>query len=373
MKKKGLVISLVGVMVAASSSALLFLNQNAGAYAFADADCDGFHYSEVTPTYDTDGHREYWICCKHANEIFFTEPETGHWEDHTDEQMIGGFDKTHPAYLPAWNATDYVRTTSTVNENNGRYINEKFTINASGNIPKYEHTREKIEYGCVTVADYSSGGSKPVETCYSPEMFNKTFEGIELNVDTSKKTVVLNVTQSGGYTFDKCCLTFPSSQVHTLTIKGEPLTINAAQGCTNDGLSFWCSSKIGSMCTAVIDTDVTVTCAGTGSSKSAVNESILTINSGASLTVSGFANGTQTCYSSITVNGLLDVTANTCAFYSSNNSGTNRTIVVASESGIQADGNYMGKGGTLTFSRNNNVVVGYSLYKHVVIGPSITE
>ena len=62
--------------------------------------CDhvGYHYDEVMPSESAPGHYEFWACCK-CHEVFLEEPAVGSFVDAAENQMTGGIDDTHPAYL----------------------------------------------------------------------------------------------------------------------------------------------------------------------------------------------------------------------------------------------------------------------------------
>ncbi len=225
--------------------------------------------------------------------------------------------------IPALNETDYTRKV-TRDGTNSRSLHEKWTLKDPASIGKDQYiiTKDYVNGGYVTVTDASG-----VATHYTPYNFNSTFDGVELSYDASSKTTTLTVADTG-FTFEDMTLTFPANAKGTVVITGGPLTISAPENSNCDGLSFWGSSTVGSMLTGVIDTDVIITCPGDGSSKFGLNESILKINEGASLTIDGFDNGICACYTDITVNGLLDVTGSVLSIASSNTSKT-RTIKVA--------------------------------------------
>ena len=60
---------------------------------------DGYHYDAKMNTSSEAGHLEFWTCCQ-CHEIFLTEPTEGTFIDQVDEDMVGGLDESHPAYLP---------------------------------------------------------------------------------------------------------------------------------------------------------------------------------------------------------------------------------------------------------------------------------
>ncbi len=341
MKKKGLIISIFGSCIVACSSALLFMNQNSGMYAFASDDCEGNHYAELAPTFDNPGHREYWICCKHG-EVSLTKPDVGTFNDQSDDKMIGGVDTHNPAYLPALNTTDYtVNSTSSSGK-----LTEKWTKSSSVG-PDYVLTKT-YDYGAITIKDYSSG--KEVVNSYSYNTFNDAFEGIELSVDTSTSTMTFDVTKEGGYTFENVLIDIPSCTTNKCIFTGEPLTVIAPDGDKGDGISFSCSATTSPknlMATAEISNHLSIIYPSThtkASSKSGLKESFLTINEGASLTIDGYANGIWACYTPITVNGTLDVTASTQAVTSSSSS-KNRIINVPDEHDVFFNGSFVRTGG----------------------------
>ncbi len=341
MKKKGLIISIFGSCVVAFSSTMLLANQNAGMYAFASEDCEGNHYSLVEPTFDSAGHREYWVCCKHQ-EVYFTKPEVGTWTDHTDDQMIGGCDEHNAAYLPALNTTDYKVGGSLSGSNQAKTFNETWTHSVSGASDYVYET--SYTYGYVAVKDYS--GKSLVTKYYSYKTFNDAFDGITLSVDTKTSTMTFEVTKEGGYTFENVILEITSNTKNTVLFTGEPLTIIAPDGNKGDGLVVTGATGTGSMATMIVDNDLSVIYPSTYASctKSGLKESIVTINEGASLTIEGYDYGIWAHYTPITVNGTLNISAKTQAIETSNSSNS-RTIVVPDDHDISFNGAFVRTGG----------------------------
>lgn len=239
--------------------------------------------------------------------------------------------------IPVLNETNYVKEITKQNN----ILTETWTLKDADVIGRDKYVVTKnIDYGWVVIDDHS--GKDIVTTNYNYYEFNKAFPGIKMSI--SGKTVTINVTKEGGYTFDNKSIIFPTSTKNTVSgvtyvITGEPLTINAPEGLEEPGLLMSCSTTPNYMSTLVVDNNLTINYSSgyTKASKGrGLSESKLTINKGAKLTIKGFYNGIYASYQPITVNGALDVTASNLAIISSSTS-KNREIKIAEGSTIYFD------------------------------------
>ena len=97
--KKKLAIGFIG-LVSLSLTVVAGLVGNKTALSRADVEClhTGYHYEYLAPSFEADGHEEFWVCCK-CHKVFLEEPETGTFIDQEDDLMIGEIGSEHPAYI----------------------------------------------------------------------------------------------------------------------------------------------------------------------------------------------------------------------------------------------------------------------------------